>query len=106
MEHAAFGAHRIEFQRASLRYVRAIPEHEQERVANAGLVASALRGFDRPFNLAAGDVLPVAVIPTGVSASASVHYFVESLPGRMPLKPVPTGEGLFQVSATGFILSR
>ncbi len=96
----------MEFQRAGLRYARAIPEQEQERAANAGLVVSALRGFDRSFNLAAGDVLSAAVVAMRVSASASVHYFVESLPCRMPLKPVPTGEGPFQVSATGFILSR
>jgi hypothetical protein len=32
-------------------------------------------------------VLPVAVVPTRVSAFASAHHFVESSPCRKPLKP-------------------
>jgi hypothetical protein len=61
-----------------------------------------------PFNLAAGEVFSVAVPPASVPrffAFASVYHFVESLPCCMPRKPASIGEGTFQISTKGFILS-
>lgn len=83
-----------------------MPEHQEQQATVAGLVPAAPGRLDQPFNLAAGEVLAVAVIPAHVSAFASVHRFVESLACAMPRKPAPNGQGAFRLSTKGFILSR
>jgi hypothetical protein len=58
-----------------------MPEDKQQQTTVAGLVPAALYGFNQPFNLAAGEVLSVAVVADRrlvFLAFASVHHFVES----------------------------
>jgi hypothetical protein len=87
MQNAALGVHLIEFQPARFRHPESMPEHQEQKATVAGLVPAAPGRLDQPFNLAPGEVLPVAVIPARVSGFAPVHHFVESSPGRMPRKP-------------------
>src|SRR5271157_940185 len=83
-----------------------MPEHQEQQATVAGFIPAALRCFNQPANLAAGEVLPVAVVPARVSAFSPVHHFVESLPCGMPLKSLPDGQGAFGLSTKCFILSR
>jgi hypothetical protein len=90
MQHAAFGVHLVEFHPASLGHAQPVPEDQEQQATVAGFVPAALHGFNQPFNLAAGEVLSVAVVADRrlvFLAFASVHHFVESFSGRMPWNP-------------------
>ena len=69
----------------------------QHQATIAGFIPAALRGFDQPFNLPAGEVVAAAVMAHR-PGSASVHHFVESLPCPRPRKAAPNRAGLFRVS--------
>jgi hypothetical protein len=81
----------IDLQPAGFRYPEAVPEHEQQQATVAGFIPASPGRFDQPFNLAPGEVLPVAVtialpgyffptarplLPPGFPAFAPVHHFV------------------------------
>src|SRR5208337_3777351 len=60
MQHAAFGVHLVEFHPAGLRHAQSMPEHQEQRATVAHLVPAVLSRFHQPFNLARGEMLPVA----------------------------------------------
>ena len=62
MQHAAFHVHLVEFHPAGLRDTQAMPEDQEQQATVANLVPAALRRFNQPFNLPAGEVLPVVDI--------------------------------------------
>ena len=89
MQHAAFGVRLVESHPAGLRHAQTVPEDQEQQATVAGFVpAAALHGFNQPFNLAAGEVLSVAVIADRCSFFLLLRPFiVEGFSGRMPLKP-------------------
>src|SRR5208283_866721 len=60
MQHAAFGVHLVEFHPAGLRHAQSMPEHQEQQATVAHLVPAVLSRFHQPFNLARGEMLPVA----------------------------------------------
>jgi hypothetical protein len=62
MQHAAFGVHLVEFHLAGLGYAQTVPEDQEQQATVAGFVPAALHGFNQLFNLAANEVLPLAVV--------------------------------------------
>jgi hypothetical protein len=77
VEHAAFDVHLGEPEATGFRDPEAMPEHQQQKAAVAGLVPAAACGVEKFFHFDRGEVFPVA------------HRFVQcSVPGnaRMRLK--------------------
>ena len=99
----AFGVHLVECHPAGLRHAQAMPEHQEQQAAVAHLVPAVLSRFHQSFNLARGEMLPVADLcqpPASVPRRSlppcrtsrfspfwRVYHFVESLACPMPRKP-------------------
>src|SRR5271157_4484527 len=60
MQHAAFGIYLVQFHAAGLGHAQAMPKHQKQQAPVADLVPASLRRFHQPFNLARGEMLPVA----------------------------------------------
>src|SRR5271166_1941600 len=60
MQHAAFGIYLVQFHAAGLGHAQAMPEHQEQQATVAHLVPAVLSRFHQPFNLARGEMLPVA----------------------------------------------
>src|SRR5271166_4384535 len=102
-QHAAFGIYLVQFHAAGLGHAQAMPKHEKQQAPVADLVPSALDRLNQQFNLARGEMLPVADLcqpPASVPRRSSspcrtprfpplwrVDHFVESLACGMPRKP-------------------
>jgi hypothetical protein len=91
MQHAAFHVHLVEFHAAGLRHAEAMAEHQKQQATVADLVSAALGRLNQPFDLARGEVLPVADLqhPPPVFTDGAgrrslvfspVYHFVESVP--------------------------
>jgi hypothetical protein len=61
MEGAAFGVHLVEPRAAGFGDPQAVPEHQQQEMTIAGLIAVRwpFMGFEQAFNLAGGEMLAV-----------------------------------------------
>ena len=85
-----------EFHPAGFRDAEAVPEHQEQQATVAGLVPAALGRLDQPFNLAPGQVLPVAVVPARVSCFCARSSFCREFPpSKAPETRVNRGRGLF-----------
>ena len=88
MQHAAFRVHLVEFHPAGLRHAQAMPEHQEQQATVAGLVPAALGRLNQPFNLAAGEVLSVAVLRRPVFPFFRPFIILSRVfPVRMPGNP-------------------
>lgn len=110
MQDAALDVHMIEGQGADFRNAESVPVREKQQAAVALLVpAGAGRAVDQHEHLTVREVLTACFFPAArpvFPCFCGLSHFVESLPFRKVLKPLQTGQGLFQLSTKWLILSR
>jgi hypothetical protein len=82
-----------------------MPEHQEQQATVAHLVPVALGRSTSRLVRCFRSLSPPPVFPTLRPFCSPVYHFVESLACGMPRKPASIGEGTFQISTKGFILS-